>query len=277
MRKYLVLALACSSGLAAAKPKASTTPKPKPVTLNPNDKPKPIDIKDKLSKLDVYKDELGNFYVSPNPSFGLDMEDANTLVFFGDAKALYQQRVIGSSLQDGNHWTWNVWAPRAKGASTATIELVPDQSSLMCRVKDGKRMLTHLKADEAKAFFEHATFYPVLWQRQAKFLARDDDGVYYYVDELREEYGGNGFHIYAGMKGSMKELPMTNVVSDSAGDLYATKTGQLKIIAGSDGTAVWVKGGKKIELTVLNPLDNRYLIYRDLGIYGQLGAVCDDL
>jgi hypothetical protein len=31
-----------------------------------------------------------------------------------------------------------------------------------------------------------------------------------------------------------------------------------------------------MELTVVDTYDNRYLIYRELGIYGQLGAVCDD-
>lgn len=268
--------------MATPKPTTPTTPAPKPTTpakprtLNANEKPRPIDLKPILDKLDVFKDELGNFYVMPRFD-ALDLAEANELLFYGDGKAMYQQRVIGSSVQAGTHWTWNVWAPRAKGMSSALIELVTDESYVQCRQKDGKRLLTRLKADEAKSILEHAAFYPALWKRQAKFLARDDDGVYYYVDELREEYGGNGHHIYAGMKGAMKELPMTNVVSDSAGELYATKTGQLKIVAGSDGKALWIKGGKKSELTVMEPLDNRYLIYRDLGIYGQLGAVCDDL
>src|SRR3954462_3352553 len=98
-----------------------------------------------------------------------------------------QQRVIGSSL-DGSHLSFNVWAPRAKGLNTASIEIIKDQASVECRAKDGTRVLTPLKADEAKAMLVKATFYPALWKRQAKFLARDDDGVYYYVDELREEY-----------------------------------------------------------------------------------------
>ena len=70
---------------------------------------------------------------------------------------------------------------------------------------------------------------------------------------------------------------MTNVATDSAGEIFATKAGQLKLVAGTDGMAYWAKGGKKIELTRLDPQDNRYLIYRELGIYGTLGAVCDDL
>ena len=147
-----------------------------------------------------------------------------------------------------------------------------------CRALRLKRPLTQLKADEAKAFFGKATFLPPFWERIAKFLARDDDGVYYFVDMLREEAGGNGYRVFIGQKGSMKEQAMTNVVADSGGEIYATKSGNLKIIADKKAeTAFWIKGGKKTELTVLAPLENRYLIYRGLGIYGQLGVVCDDL
>src|SRR4029077_10997904 len=98
--------------------------------------------------------------------------------------------------------------------------------TLKCRhAKDGSRVLKQLNADEARTVIQHATFLPPLWQRQAHLLARDDDGVYYYIDELREEYGGNGFRVFVGQKGAMKELAMTNVVADSAGEIYATKTG----------------------------------------------------
>lgn len=70
---------------------------------------------------------------------------------------------------------------------------------------------------------------------------------------------------------------MTNVATDSAGEIFATKAGQLELVAGVDGKAYWAKGGKKTELTRLDPAENRYLIYRELGVYGTLGTVCDDL
>jgi hypothetical protein len=71
---------------------------------------------------------------------------------------------------------------------------------------------------------------------------------------------------------------MTNVVSDSAGEIYATKSGDLKIVTeGNSGKAYWKKGQAKNELIVLDLYANRYLIYRELGIYGQIGALCDDL
>jgi len=94
---------------------------------------------------------------------------------------------------------------------------------------------------------------------------------------MQEEFGGPGFRVYVGQKGAMKLMPMVSMASDSAGEIFATKNGQLKIVADRDGkSAFWIKGGKKTELTVLPPPDNRYLIYRELGIYGQLGAICDD-
>jgi hypothetical protein len=262
MRRYLIVILCLTTAAVAAPDQRDK-------------KLKAIDAKPVLDKLVVFRDELGGFYVVPAPDSFPTMDEAGKWVFYGDAKAIYQQRMISSSVTHGKHYEWGLWAPRSK-IHPALIELVDDKLTLECDHKK-PRPLTQLKADETKTFLAKVTFYPELWQRQAKFLARDDDGVYYYVDELREEYGGNGFRVFVGLKGSMKELPMTNMVSDSAGEIYATKTGQLKIIADKDHKAFWIKGGKKTELTVLEPMDNRYLIYRDLGIYGSLGAVCDDL
>jgi len=237
--------------------------------------PQPIDTSAILDKLEVYRDETGNYYIVPRA--GAFDKDAEKWVFYGDGKKMYQQRVIGFSIS-GKHRDWTLWAPRAKKMVGAELEVEDAKGVLACRhEKDGKRALVALAGDEAHTLLAKAKLYPTLWQREAHLLARDDDGVYYYIDELREEYGGNGMRVFVGQKGAMKELAMTNVVADSAGEIYATKTGQLKIVKGQDGKALWIKGGKKTDLTLLEPTDNRYLIYRELGIYGQLGAVCDDL
>lgn len=238
-------------------------------------KPKPIDAKASADKLEVWKDDLGQFYVVPAAN-AFTFEEAGAWVFYGDGKTMYQQRIVGSGTASKGY-EWSIWAPRVKTMQLATLEPKSDRLTVSCGVKDA-RALTQLKADEAKTFFAKATFYPPLWQRQTRFLARDDDGVYYFVDELREEYGGQGYRVFVGEKGTMKEMPMTNVVEDSGGFIFATKGGSLKIISDKKAdTAYWVKGGKKIELTTLVPTDNRYLIYRSLGVYGTIGTVCDDL
>jgi hypothetical protein len=247
-----------------------------PATKRPSDKPHAIDVKPVADKLSVLRDDLGNYYVVPRVGAFASSDEAGAWLFYGDGKTMYQQRLIGQS-SDDHKYEWDVWSPRAKGMQAAEIATTADQSSVECKVRDGKRPLTALKADEAKLVLTRATFLPPLWTRVSHFLARDDDAVYYFVDQLREELGGNGFRVFVGPKGSMKELGMLNVASDSGGEIFATKTGQLKIVAGKDGKAYWSKGGKQVDLTVLVPGDNRYLIYRDLGIYGQLGVVCDDL
>ena len=239
------------------------------------DKPKPIDAKSVMDKLQVFHDELGNIYVVPKAG-AFSFDDAQQWVFYGDRKTLYQQRVIGAS-EDGGNMEFSVWAPRAKGMRVGSLEVDNGKLTLHCRPEsdEGIRPLTELQADEARTLFQHATFLPPLWQRQAHLLARDDDGVYYYVDVLREEFGGKGYRVFVGQKGAMKQIVMTNIVSDSAGEIFITKSGQLKLIEGAK--MFWIKGGKKTELTTLPIEDNVYLIYRDLGIYGSLGAVCDDL
>ena len=120
-------------------------------------------------------------------------------------------------------------------------------------------------------------FHRPLWKRQAHVLARDDAGTYYFVDRLRDEEGGKGYRIFAGPAGGMKELPMTNVISDSVGQIYATKRGELRLIT-SNAEITWMKGGAKAALTRVPVEDNLALVYGDLGVYpGGLGTPCDDM
>jgi hypothetical protein len=253
------------------------------VALAAPPKPKPIDIKPFIAKLSVFRDDVGQFYVVPTPGQWDDLDQADKLVFFGDGKSMWQQRIIGESSTPSSGSTpaaleWNVWSPRVKDMATASIVTKGADLTLECsQRRPDDRKLIPLRADEAKVFFGKATFLPPLWQRQSHFLARDDDGTYYFVDMLREEFGGKDYRVFVGQKGQLKELPMTNVVQDSGGEIYATKGGQLKIVANANTPTYWIQSSKKTELTVLEPSDNRYLIYRELGVYNQLGAVCDDL
>jgi hypothetical protein len=265
MRQHLIVALMLIvGGTAVAQPKAPA---------KPGDKPKTIDAKAIADKLEVFRDDEGNYYVSPRRG-ALD-DSADQWVFFGDGKTMYQQRVVGYGADDGG-FEWSLWSPRVKGIQLASFNAKTVKPSVQCKQQDQKP-LKSLTVDEAKAVFARATFLPPLWQRQAHFLARDDEGNYFFVDRFREEHGGKGYRVFSGQKGAMKELAMTNVVSDSAGEIYATKSGDLRIVTeGSTGKAYWKKGQTKNELIVLDLWQNRYLIYRELGIYGRLGVLCDD-
>jgi hypothetical protein len=234
------------------------------------DDAKPFVIGDHADQLAVYRDNLGSFYVVPIAG----AKDIIDWVFFGTAKTMYQQRITTSSTTDQPK-TWTLWAPRAK--RTGTLERRDDKLFVSCRPKES-RELVQLGADEAKALLAHAKLLPPLWHRQPYLLARDDDGAYYYVDGSAEDRYTD-VRLYVGLKGAMKELAMTNMIHDSAGDLYATKAGTLKItidIRFAITEAVWVKDGKKIALTVVDVVRDQYLIYRELGVYGQLGTICED-
>jgi hypothetical protein len=264
MRQHLIWVLALGiAGQAAAAPK----------TAKPGDKPKAIDVKAVADKLEVFRDDEGHYYVSPKR--GAFTDDAEQWVFYGDGKTMYRQQIVGHGADDKGY-DWSVWSPRVRGIQQASFTPKGPKPSVQCKRQDTKP-LKPLTVDEAKAVLARATFLPAPWQRQAHFLARDDDGTYFYVDRYREEYGGKGFRVFSGQKGAMKELAMTNVVSDSAGEIYATRSGDLKVVTeGNSGKAYWKKGPTKSELIVLELLPNRYLIYRELGIYGQLGVICDD-
>jgi hypothetical protein len=285
LRAIVIFGLTLGAGIGAgASPVAATPTKPaKPAVKAPRSelgKPAPVDVSAYLDRLVVLRDDVGGYYVSPRNY--ADGDDSN-FVFYGDAKTVGRQSVIGSGA-NGNDIEWTVWAPRAlpngmaefhvKGDGTATLACSPNEAD--------KRTLTQLPADQAKAFLAQVRFTDMPWQRQAHLLARDDQGVYYYVDRLAKDLGGKGYRVFVGMKGAMKELPMTNVVSDSASEIYATKRGELRIIAGNGGASAdnkttWHKGSKAaMDLVRLEPIENRYLIYRELGIYGQMGVLCDD-
>ena len=86
-----------------------------------------------------------------------------------------------------------------------------------------------------------------------------------------------GYHILP-MFRILSILKMTNVVSDSQGDIFTTKKGELRLVL-DQTRSVWIAGKKETALTSV-PVDaNRIMIYTDLGVYAgqRLGTPCDDL
>ncbi len=156
-------------------------------------------------------------------------------------------------------------------------------ASKTCDGKDDAA-LTQLTGDKAKAVLDKAQFLSPATSRRAYLLARDDSGVYYYVDAIRKEgddHHGTNHRVFVGKKGAMKLLPLTDQASDSAGDVFSTKNGDLRLVKNRyDETKVttqWVKGDKRTELVWLDVDVNSHLIYSDLGVYTFLGTLCDSL
>src|SRR5690606_33895296 len=165
------------------------------------------------------------------------------------------------------------WDPRVNHRASV------NQSKGAWTVQCGKRetALRPLADEEAKKLVARAAFRKHPWKHEAYALARDDRGIYYYVDRLRVEHGGKGFRLFVGPKGSMKATKLTNVVSDSESDIFATKTGELRLILFKKA-ATWVSRKDRTELLNVPVLDNLPLVYSELGVYlGDLHTPCDHL
>jgi hypothetical protein len=239
-------------------------------------KPKPVDIKPFRDRLVVLTDADGGIYVVLPGSDGR--------VFYGVGgknKNLYEQIVFGYS-SDGSTGAWDyaVWAPRVPRLQPGSVQRKADGSYSKWCGSGNEVGLTEVTGDRAKAILDKSNFMTSAIIRRPYLLARDDAAVYYYVDVLREQYGGKGYRVFVGKKGAMKQKPLTDVASDTAGDVFATKTGDLRIVRDvSDGkqTIAWVKGGKRSQLVALDVDANSALIFRDLGIYGFIGSICENL
>jgi hypothetical protein len=235
-------------------------------------KPTAVDIKAYRSELLVFKDSAGYTYVikpAPDP-----------VVFYGNGKELYSQIIVGRSA-DGDAWSISAYAPRVAEMRPGEIRRKKDGSvTKNCDGKDDYG-LTQLTGDKAKAVLDKSVFLSPVLVRRSHLLARDDRGVYYYVDKLSRDLGGKGFRVFVGKKGAMKQLPLTDVASDSGGEIFSTKTGDLRLIdvKGTDRPvqASWIKGEKRTELLRLDVTVNSPLIFRGLGIYKFIGTLCDNL
>jgi len=235
-------------------------------------KPLPVDIKPFKDKLIVLQDAQGGTYAV---LYGDDKR-----VFFGaNAKTLYEQVVIGGS-RNGDAWSIDTWAPRIPEMRPAWIQFKEDRTYFKsCDGKDDAA-LTQLTGDRAKQIVDKAQFLTTALLYRPHLLARDDSGNYYYVDQVAKQYGGNGYRVWAGKKGAMKQLPLVNIASDTAGEVFSTKTGDLRLVRDNNETrsaASWIRGEKRTQLVSLDLDANSVLIFRQLGIYGFTGTLCDNL
>lgn len=232
--------------------------------------PPTVDISAVRDKLKVLHDGK-NHYIALVP-FG----ETWTHLYYGDGKNFYLQKVLGGGGEAGKSFSRTFWEPRVKDRWQAAIDFRDDRYSVQC--EDRQTTLQVLDADATRAMVQAAKFSDPLWSRRAYALARDQAGTYYYVDTGKRPGTDKAFRLHSGPRGKLQQMPMLNVVSDSAGDIFATKTGKLRLVL--DRTdSVWIDGKREVKLTSLPVEDNGRMIYTDLGVYlGQrLGTPCDDL
>ncbi len=203
-------------------------------------------------------------------------------LFSGDGKTFYSQRspaggsrAAGGSRKEDSYW-FMFWDPRSRKANQALYEFEKGKHVLSCG--DRKTELQAVPDAEAQAMIDGAKFVKPLWKRRPYWLARDEHARYYYVDVMREPEQNKSFRLFVGPKGNLKQQKMTNVVSDSKGDIFSTKAGELRLIT-QETEANWFEGKTKLPLTIVPVEDNAQLVYSELGVYAgeRLGTPCDDM
>lgn len=240
-------------------------------------KPRPVDIKAIRDQLVVLQDAEGGIYVVRPGRDGR--------MWFGAprSKNLYEQVVIGR-FSDGSTGAWDisVVAPRVPNIQPGSVGRT-EEGAYVRRCGDSLTSdLTEVTGDKAKAIIDKSVFLSSALIRRPHMVARDDAGIYYYVDVIRQEYGGKGYRVFVGKKGAMKQRPLVDIATDTAGDVFATKTGDLRIVRevaddSNKQAIVWVKGNKRTTLSRLDPDANSVLIYKELGIYTFIGSICESL
>jgi hypothetical protein len=231
---------------------------------------KVVDIGPLKSQLRVLDDGKGHFIVVL--PFG---EDVFQHLYWGDGKAFWAQRVFGGGSEGQIAFDRVFWEPRVRERWKASFYLKDGVYTLRC--SDRSTLFHPTEEKNAQAILDGATFHPPRWQHRAYALARDESGTYYYVDRARDDEVKD-FRLWAGPRGQLKPLAMTNVVSDSEGDIFATRSGELRLVLDKK-ESVWVKAKQRTTLKLLPLEDNVQLIYSDLGVYAgePLGTPCDVL
>ncbi len=230
----------------------------------------PVDVSAVKDKIKLVTDGKGH-YVAFVP---FDRDDDR--VFYGDAKTFHSLPVQGGGSSGTESFDVVFVDPRYPAGARRMFELRDNKYRVTC----GDRVTALQLVDDAKAkeIVAAATFGKSPRKRRAYALARDDRGRYFFVDTGRTPDTEKAFKLYVGPKGALKLQKMTNVVSDSEGDIFSTKTGSLRLVLGT-AESVWIEGKTKTRLTLVPVEDNAAMIYGELGVYSgeRLGTPCDDL
>ncbi|ACY15830.1 hypothetical protein [Haliangium ochraceum] len=154
-----------------------------------------------------------------------------------------------------------------------------DDEENTCSVTCGTRTteLPLMPADKVAGFVSDMKVEPAPMPRRPYALARDQKGIYYFVDRSTEPGRERDFQLYVGPLGSLKPQAMKNVVSDSEGEIFSSKAGDLRFVLGRN-EALWIAKRRERKLLKVPVEDNYKMIYNNLGVYFgvSLGTPCDD-
>ncbi|NMO15387.1 hypothetical protein HPC49_48635 [Pyxidicoccus fallax] len=214
-------------------------------------------------------------------------EDSNDKrLYYGDGKAFVRvpspgRYASGNSFLEPRFFNKDS-NPNFRGLDYRVISAVLlDTKEHTCKLRCGEKEtpLTLVDGAEAAEMLRKATYQPSPQKYVPHALLRDTKGNYYFVDRGFHEADQKSYRVFIGPRGTLKQQKMTNVVSDSKGEIFSTKKGELRLVLDEEKTSVWIENNKKsFELRQVPVTENLPLIYNDLGVYEgvRLGTPCDD-
>lgn len=258
--------------------------------------PPKVDISKFRDQLLVLHDKKGHYMVVPNildnrvhraRGMGWSVRDA---LFYGNGKRFFLQRCPNRS-RNPPRFSLVFSDPRARRQSLSIFNYRPPENGGSFFLCDNRKTpLFELDGAQRTRILNKASFHQIYWRRQPHLLARDDDGVYFYVD--RGYVPSNGrqapsadlkdFRLWVGKRARMKRVKLNDVIVDPAGQIFITKKGKLRVENAAKKRYIWQVGDKRVVLTQV-PLDNYngglMMLYRQLGPYlgERLERPCDDL
>lgn len=229
-------------------------------------------IKPPLDKLLLLSDGKSH-YIAVRP-----FESADHGLFYGDGKRFFSVPIQSRGANGTTSFSIRFVDPRHYREFQNNTDVILQDGQYTISCGSHTTTLKPVEPAAAKALLEKASFEPSPRKRSAYALARDPNGVYYYVDHGRTPETAKNFRLFIGPKGNLKLQSMTNVVSDSEGDIFATKTGSMRLILDKKETA-WTAPGKSTPLRLVPIEENLAMIWNELGVYAgeKLGTPCDDL
>jgi hypothetical protein len=233
-----------------------------------------------LEKTTVCTDGKGHYVVvAPHERKGSQM-------FYGDGKTFVQVPEPPFGLSGTNFLDPRFFNKTANSNFRGTdyrvyseVEVEGEKKSCAVRCGEHSTPFTVVEPDKANALLLSAKYEPNPQQYVPYALLRDTKGNYYMVERGFAPENERSFRVYVGPKGSLKRQEMKDIVSDSEGQIFSTKKGDLRLVVDKKEAPMWIEGNKKkVELKVVPIEENLQMIYNDLGVYtgARLGTPCDD-
>ena len=187
-------------------------------------------------------------------------------VFWGTKNKLYGQKIVSSSRNMEESWSFSFWDSRFGSGYQSSIDKKSDGSYILtCGEKE--YALQPIPAPQNLNWFESP------WNRSITFLAITPDMNYFIADQNRHQETPE-YHLFTGTKGKMKQVSIQSI--DATYNRYSIKTEEGILLLDNERGS-WTSSGKSIELTNLDLWQYANMIYTELNIYPEkgLGTPCD--